>query len=125
MYIDRNVECILVDLEKVLEWTSRIVCAVLWCESTSSVVSILQLENNLNEIDTIIEQPWLEVKEKKKKPTMLLGTVYQSSPEMDSIIKWLYKIEIVLLIITSTFLGTIILPGDTNINRTSTFKNNI
>lgn len=64
MYIDRNVECILVDLEKVLEWTSRIVCAVL-CESTSSVVSILQLENNLNEIDTIIEQPWLEVKEKK------------------------------------------------------------
>ena len=66
MYIDRNVECILVDLEKVLEWTSRIVCAVL-CESTSSVVSILQLENNLNEIDTIIEQPWLEVKEKKLK----------------------------------------------------------
>lgn len=66
MYIDRNVECILVDLEKVLEWTSRIVCAVL-CESTSSVVSILQLENNLNEIDTIIEQPWLEVKEEKKK----------------------------------------------------------
>lgn len=64
MYIDRNVECILVDLEKVLEWTSRIVCAVL-CESTSSVVSILQLENNRNETDTIIEQPWLEAKEKK------------------------------------------------------------
>ena len=56
---------------------------------------------------------------------MLLGTVYQSSPEMDSIIKWLYKIEIVLLIITSTFMGTIILTGDTNINGTLTFKNNI
>ena len=47
---------------------------------------------------------------------ILLGIVFQPSPQIDEKMEWLDKIETMLLMIAPTFTGTIILAGDTNIN---------
>ena len=51
-----------------------------------------------------------------KKSSILLRTVYQPIPQIEENMEWLDKIEAMLSIIASTFTGTTILAGDTNIN---------
>ena len=62
------------------------------------------------------EQLWLEIKIKNKKSSILLGIIHQHSPQIEENMEWLNKIQTMLSIIASTFTGTIILAGDTNIN---------
>ena len=64
----------------------------------------------------MIDQSWLEVKGKNKKPSILPGIVHQPNPQIEEKMEWLNKIETLLLIIALTFTGTIILAGDTNID---------
>ena len=72
--------------------------------------------DDLNRLYTTIEQLCLEIKGKNKKSSILLGIVYQTSPQIEKKMERLGKIETMLSIIESTFTGTIILAGDTNIN---------
>ena len=53
---------------------------------------------------------------KRKKPSILLGIIYRPSPQIQEKMEWLDKIETMLSITASTFTGTIVLAGDTNIN---------
>ena len=67
-----------------------------------------EIREDLNRLDTTIEQLWLEIKGKNKKSIL-------PSPQIEKKMEWLGKIETMLLITASTFTGTIILTGDTNI----------
>ena len=58
----------------------------------------------------------LEKKGNIKKKSILLRTVYQPRAQIEEKKEWWDKIEKMLLLIASTFTGTIILAGDTNIN---------
>ena len=75
-----------------------------------------KIREDWNRLDKTIEQLWLEIKWKK------LEIIYFTRDSLPTYfanrrkIEWLDKIEIMLSIIASTFTGTIILAGDTNIN---------
>ena len=54
---------------------------------------------------------------KKQKKYILLRKVYQTRVQIEEKMEWWDKIENMLLLIASTFTGTITLTGDTNINK--------
>ena len=75
-----------------------------------------KIHEDLNRLDTPIEQLWLEIKGKNKKSSILLGIVYQLSPQVEEKMECLDIIETMLSIIASTFTGIIILAACTNTN---------
>ena len=75
-----------------------------------------KIRNDIISLDNSLEHLWVEVKGKNKKSPYLIGVVQQPSSENAKKIEWIEKIDAVLTSIKSTWDGTIILAGDTNID---------
>ena len=67
-------------------------------------------------LDESIEHLWDEIQGRKKNYACVIGIFYQPSSENNKKIEWIEKPDSVLSIVKSTWSGTIIIAGGSNID---------
>ena len=70
----------------------------------------------ISKLDDSIEHLWVEIQEKKKNSTCLIGVFYQPSSENNKKLEWIEKLDSVLSIVKSTWNGNIMITGNSNID---------
>ena len=75
-----------------------------------------KVRSDISKLDDSIEHLWVEIQEKKKNSTCLIGVFYQPSSENSKKLEWIEKLDSVLSIVKSTWNGNIMITGNSNIN---------